>query len=469
MKRNVCVFMSMFLVMPLTALAGQVVLFLGDGMGVTTVTAGRILAGQKLGLQGEEHRLSFESFDNVALIKTYNTDMQVPDSAGTMSAIVTGKKTRFGVLSVNSGIARGNCAQSLSGALPTLLELAEEAGFATGIVTTARITHATPAANYAHGPERDWEDDSMVPPKAMAEGCKDIARQLVEFGVGDGIDVILGGGRANFLPASEADPEYPEVMGRRKDGRNLITEWLAVRNNSKSVQRQFVWKAETFAGLETKGQVFGLFEPSHMQFDADRSQDRAGEPSLAEMTSFAIKMLQGRSRNFFLVVEAGRIDHGHHAGNAYRALHDVLALDAAVAVANAALNPKKSLVLVTADHSHTLTFAGYPPRGNPILGKVPVIAGGGEGGAPTYEYPTLGYANGPGAIPDYTTPDYTTVDTQSPNFRQPATLPMPAETHGGDDVAAYARGVAGELVHGVMEQNELHRALYKALFGKAER
>lgn len=464
MKRNVYVFLLMLWVIPMTASAGQVVLFLGDGMGVTTVTAGRILAGQKLGLQGEEHRLSFESFDNVALIKTYNTDMQVPDSAGTMSAIVTGKKTRFGVLSVNSGVERGNCAQSLSGALPTLMELAEEAGFATGIVTTTRITHATPAANYAHVPERDWEDDSMVPPEATKAGCKDIARQLVEFGVGDGIDVILGGGRANFLPAGEADPEYPDVMGRRKDGRNLITEWQTLGGNSKAGPRRFVWKAETFAALGTKGQVLGLFEPSHMQFDADRSKDRAGEPSLAEMTSFAIKTLQGRSRNFFLVVEAGRIDHGHHAGNAYRALHDVIALDAAVAVASSALNPKRSLVLVTADHSHTLTFAGYPPRGNPILGKVPVMPGGGEGGAPTYEYPTLGYANGPGAIPDYTT-----VDTQSPNFRQPATLPMLAETHGGDDVAAYARGVAGELVRGVMEQNELYRALHKALFGKAQR
>ena len=464
MKRNVCVCMLGLLLNPLTASAGQVVLFLGDGMGVTTVTAGRILAGQKLGLQGEEHQLSFESFDNVALIKTYNTDMQVPDSAGTMTAIVTGQKTRFGVLSVNRDVARGNCAQSLTSTLPTLLELAEKAGFATGGVTTTRITHATPAANFAHVPELDWEDDSMVPPDATTAGCKDIARQLVEFGVGDGIDVILGGGRANFLPAGVADPEYPEVTGRRQDGRNLITEWLALGNNSKGLLRQYVWKAESFAALETKGQILGLFEPSHMQFDADRAKDRAGEPSLAEMTAFAIKMLQGRSRNFFLVVEAGRIDHGHHAGNAYRALHDVLALDAAVAVANAALNPKKSLVLVTADHSHTLTFAGYPPRGNPILGKVPVIPGAGVGGAPTYEYPTLGYANGPGAIPDYTT-----VDTQSPNFRQPATLPMLAETHGGDDVAAYARGVASELVHGVMEQNELYGALYKALFGKSAR
>ncbi len=462
--KNLFMVMLTLLFMPALGWSGQVVLFLGDGMGVTTVTAGRILAGQKLGKQGEEHQLSFEDYDNVALIKTYNTDMQVADSAGTMSAIVTGQKTRFGVLSVKSSVERGNCAQSLSGSVPTLLEQAETAGFATGVVTTTRITHATPAATYAHVPERDWEDDSMLPPAAIEAGCKDIAQSLIEFAIGDGIDVIFGGGRANFLPTGETDPEYPEIKGRRNDGRNLIKEWLEQNQSPKAIERRFVWNTESFAALGTKGQVLGLFEPSHMQFDADRARDRAGEPSLAEMTDHAIRSLQAKSRNFFLVVEGGRIDHGHHAGNAYRALHDLLAFDAAVAVANKALDPRRSLVLVTADHSHTLTLAGYPPRGNPILGKVPVIPGGGEGGAPTYTYPTLGYANGPGALPNYTT-----VDTLSPDYRQPATLPMLAETHGGEDVAAYARGVAGDLVHGVMEQNELHRALYKALFGKAPR
>jgi alkaline phosphatase len=442
--------------------AGQVVLFVGDGMGVTTVSAGRILAGQSQGKPGEEHALSFEKFGHVALIKTYNTDMQVPDSAGTMSAIMTGEKTRFGVLSVDSSVERRNCKQALEGVLPTLLEAAEQAGYATGIVTTTRVTHATPAAAYAHTPERDWEDDAAMPADALAAGCRDLARQFVEFPFGDGVDVLLGGGRANFLPEAVIDPEHQELKGRRKDGRHLIDEWLGRRPD-----RQFVWNKSGMDALTGEGQVLGLFEPSHMNWEVDRGKDVGGEPSLAEMTQFALDRLAARNRNFLLIVEGGRIDHGHHAGSAHKALHDVIALDAAVAVAAERVHIRKGLVLVTADHSHTLTFAGYPPRGNPILGKVPVIAGGGEGGAPTYTYPTLAYANGPGVVAPL--PDYAQVDTEDPAFRQPAIFPMMSETHGGEDVAAYARGKGADDVRGVMEQNTLYDVLHRGLFGRAPR
>jgi alkaline phosphatase len=452
----------MMMLCPALASAGQVVLFIGDGMGITTVATGRILAGQQSGKTGEEHELSFEQFDNVALVKTYNTDMQVPDSAGTMTAIVTGHKTRFGVLSVGPEVERGNCAQSLQHTLPTLVEQAEAAGYATGIVTTTRVTHATPAAAYGHSPERDWEDDAAMPQEAVAAGCRDLARQFVEFPAGDGIDVLLGGGRANFLPESATDPEYPTLKGRRKDGRNLIDVWLAGREG-----RSFAWNLAGFEALSGEGQVLGLFEHSHMQWEVDRSKDGAGEPSLAQMTAFALDRLAARKRNFLLIVEGGRIDHGHHAGSAHKALNDLVALDAAVEVAVKRIHPRRGLVLVTADHSHTLSFAGYPPRGNPILGKVPVVPGGGEGGAPTYTYPTLSYANGPGAVSP--PPDYADIDTTGPAFRQPAIFPMMSETHGGEDVAAYARGAGARGVHGVMEQNELHAVLYRGLFGRSPR
>ena len=129
------------------------ILFLGDGMGVSTVTAARIFAGQQQGGSGEEYVLPFETFPNVALVKTYNTDSQVADSAGTMSAIMTGEKTRIGVIGVAASVPQNDCASALQNALPTLLEDAEDEGLATGIISTARITHATPAATYAHSPE----------------------------------------------------------------------------------------------------------------------------------------------------------------------------------------------------------------------------------------------------------------------------------------------------------------------------
>ena len=102
-----------------------------------------------------------------------------------------------------------------------------------------------------------------------------------------------------------------------------------------------------------------------MQFEADRAQDPGKEPSLAEMTAFAMDRLSQKGTGYVLVVEAGRIDHAHHAGNAYRAMEDTVALDEAVALAVTKSEESETLILVTADHSHTLTFAGYPTRGNP--------------------------------------------------------------------------------------------------------
>lgn len=439
----------------------NVILFLGDGMGVSTVTAARIFAGQLKGDSGEENLLSFETFPHVALIKTYNTDRQVPDSAGTMSAIVTGEKTRAGVLSIAASVPRGDCAQALTHELPTLLELAEQRGLATGIVSTARITHATPAATYSHGPERDWEDDGTLPQAAKIAGCRDIARQLVEFPYGNGPEVILGGGRQHFLPKEQSDPEYPGKSGIRGDGANLIDVWLAA-----GTDRTYVWNNTQFSALSAAddGQLLGLFEPSHMQFEADRPQDPGTEPTLLQMTRFAIERLQHNDRGFFLMVEAGRIDHGHHAGNAYRALTDTVAFADAISEALRLTSPGDTLILVTADHSHTLTIGGmYPERGNPILGKA-AIDGKWLTDSTGKPYTTLSYANGPGYRKER--PDLTDVDTQAKDYRQVAAIPIFMETHAGEDVAAYAFGVNAEALHGVMEQNELYAILYTALFGQ---
>ena len=438
----------------------SVILFVGDGMGVSTITAARIYAGQKAGLPGEAHSLHFEELPNLALIKTYNTDLQVPDSAGTMTAMVTGVKTRAGVLSVPPSVTRGNCPASLDAPLPTLLEEAEALGLRTGLVSTARITHATPAANFAHAPDRNWEDDAGMPPAARRAGCRDIARQFAEFAGGDGIDVTLGGGRANFLPEGTADPESGKPVGRRKDGRDLTAEWVAAGE-----QRRLIWDRSGLAAAMSEAvpgetQLLGLFEPSHMQFEADRDED--AEPSLAEMTVAAIDLLSTNNADgYYLVVEGGRIDHAHHAGNAYRALEDTLAFDAAVAAALERVDLENTLIIVTADHSHTLTISGYPARGNPILGKVRLPTGALMRDANGRPYTTLGYANGPGAEAGR---NLTDVDTEAKDFLQPATVPMAAETHAGEDVAAFAIGPQAEAVRGVMDQNELHSVMQAVLF-----
>src|SRR5690606_9617177 len=147
------------------AMAGRaknVILFLGDGMSLTTVAAARIFEGQRNGRPGEENLLSWERFPHTAFSKTYNTDAQTPDSAGTMTAITTGVKTHMGAIGVSAG-KRNDCADSLGKHRLTWLQLADAAGMATGIVSTARLTHATPAATWAHSPDRNWEHDAAMP------------------------------------------------------------------------------------------------------------------------------------------------------------------------------------------------------------------------------------------------------------------------------------------------------------------
>jgi alkaline phosphatase len=198
-----------------------------------------------------------------------------------------------------------------------------------------------------------------------------------------------------------------------------------------------------------------------MLFEADRLSDVAGEPSLSEMTEFAVKMLNHKNdKGFFLLVEAGRIDHGHHFGNAYRALTDTVELSTAVAKAASLVDLKETLIIVTADHSHTLTISGYQARGNPILGLA--RAGGHDVPDATGKpYTTLSYANGPGYQKEI--PDLNQVDTSANDYKQLSTRPMYMETHAGEDVAAYATGLNSELVRGTMEQNELFYVMRKAL------
>ena len=463
------------------AAAKNVIFFLGDGMGISTVTAARIFAGQQQGLAGEEYDLAFDKFDNVALIKTYNTDAQVADSAGTITAIMTGQKTRIGVIGINANAERDNCHAALKARLTSLAELAEDKGLRTGIVSTARITHATPAGAYAHTANRNWEDSSSLPEAARDAGCQDIALQLIETNHGDGPDVIFGGGRAQFFPISQADPEYKEWGGKRNDGRNLVEEWLA-----RSTHRKYVWNRKDFLDLGNEGssleapprQWLGLFEPSHMKFEADRSKDRAGEPSLLEMTKVALAEMQKSEDGYFLLIEAGRIDHAHHAGNAYRALVDTVMLSDSVQWVVDNANLRETLVLVTADHSHTMTINGYPRRGNPILGLVELPAEGNLGGddsatekaakrefakdATGLPYTTLSYANGGGYKKRRL--DLSKIDTEDVDYQQLATVPMYSETHAGEDVAAYAIGLNAVKVRGVMEQNELYYVMHGALF-----
>lgn len=440
---------------PNTNKAKNIILFVGDGMSVPTITAARILDGQKKGVDGESNKLAFEQFPYAALSKTYTVDSQVADSAPTATAMVSGVKSVNGTLGVTQAIKYKDCSTVKGSEVTTIFEQAERAGLSTGIVSTARITHATPAATYAKTANRDIENDSQIK-EANDQGCKDIAAQLIDWPAGNGFEVILGGGRSNFMLDSQADPEAADKMGARKDGRDLVKEWQAKYNDG-----AYVWNKAEFEAIDPAktGHLFGLFERSHMQFEADRvAKDKGGEPSLAEMATKAIDVLDNNNDGYVLLVEAGRIDHGHHAGNASRALQDTIALSDAVKATLEKVNPEETLVIVTADHSHVFGIAGYPNRNNPILG----VAGTADDKKP---YTTLGYLNGPGAVKEgEARQDVTNVDTQDVDYLQQALVPLgESETHAGDDVAILGQGPWAHLFQGIVEQNMIYHVMAKAM------
>ncbi|XP_058456496.1 alkaline phosphatase 4-like [Malaya genurostris] len=457
--------------------AKNVIIFVGDGMGVSTLSTGRIFKGQMAGRSGEEESLTFDHFPYTGFAKTYNTDRQVPDSAGTATALFTGVKTKYGVIGVDYTVTETN---ELSASVSNIMEWAQMAGKRTGIVTTTRVTHATPAATYAHSFNRNWECNIKIPDN-LRNKTKDIARQLVENAPGNKLNVILGGGR------SELGVSMPDLMNtdnkingsmdkpcNRTDGRNLVNTWL---EDKKGLPAAFVMNTSQLLSTDVDeiDYLLGLFANEHMSYDRLRDKTGGGEPSLSDMTEKAIRVLKRKHSNgFVLMVEGGRIDHGHHQNIPRLALSELVELDRAVERALGLIDLEDTLVIVTADHSHAMTFNGYPDRGNDILGF---------GNRPDkLPYETISYANGPGfryhrandnpEVPKHhgTWIPVETMDRSAISYRHLSALPLDDETHGGEDVAVFAAGPGSGLVRGTFEQNYIAYVMsYAGCMGPAKR
>lgn len=309
-----------------------VILFVGDGMGPEHVRAGGMY------LSGSEGTLSFESFPARAMVRTAGASPGPVDSAAAATAIATGRKVYNGVVSLR---LPGDGAP-----LVTMLEGFKSMGWATGLVTTTFVTHATPAAFGAHVADRhDYP--------SIASG----------YLTGSRPDVIFGG--ALHLTRRQA----------REAGYAVV---------------------EDLAGLlalkrDSARPVCGLFARGHMPYELDRGQ---GVPTLSEMTAAALDILAGDPEGFFLMVEGGRIDHASHAGDISRAVAEVAefsrAVETAVEWAEKNNGKGKTLIVVTADHE---------------TGGLRVIEGRGPGKAPLASWGSKGhttvnvplYARGPGA------------------------------------------------------------------------
>ncbi|XP_043279539.1 alkaline phosphatase, tissue-nonspecific isozyme-like [Venturia canescens] len=431
--------------------AKNVILFVGDGMSPDTITASRIYRGY------ETSYLAWEKFPHVGLLKTYNTNKQVPDSASTATALFSGVKTNYKVAGVDANVQLNDCEASLveSHRVQSIIAWAQEAGKDTGFVTTTRVTHATPAPLYAHTPNRGWECEAKMPKSAKM--CKDIARQLVEDSPGKNIKVIMGGGRQvmkSNASATQFDP-IDSWACYSTDGRDLIAAW-AEDKSARKMSHQVVQNNEELSKVDYEKVEFllGIFANGHIKMDWEREKGPLGQPSLEDMTLAAIKILSKSPKGFVLVVEGGLIDFAHHRGHAAQALRETVRLSDAINATLNFINTMETLVIVTSDHTHSMNFNGYPERGSSILG---IAQSSKHDGIP---FTSLTYSiGGPNNLAytmnngKPTRKDPSLENTADYRYSQQAAVISDEAHHGGGDVIVYAKGPWAHLFHTTHEQN----------------
>jgi len=425
--------------------AKNVIVMIGDGMSLGTAVAGRIKTGQDLKGTGEEYMTSLDTMPFTGLAKTYSVDNQVPDSAATATAILTGVKTDSGRLGVDA--RADNCWRSQYYRVKTALHLAIEQGKSVGVVTNTRVQHATPAAAYAHAPTRFWYGDGDLSSAQKKGGCKDISQQL--FDLRHHIQVVMGGGRLHMVPNTEVIPGSSR-KGKRRDGQNLMKMWE--KEMSKQNGRLVIDKA----GLESvdpksTDYLMGLFSDTEMSFHGTRFS--ANQPSLESMTEKAIQILSKNPKGYFLLVENGMIDKGHHQGRAPFAISEFQAYDRAVKRAKDMTSSDETLLVATADHGHVFTMGGLAKRGNPILGAANNLA------SDKQRYTIITYGNGPG----YSTSRVTSSFVHNLKYyKAKAAVPLAYESHSAEDTVIYASGPHAHLLTGVHEQNYIGHVLFYA-------
>jgi len=269
----------------------NIILMIGDGMGVSHVTAAKIEGGS----------LNMERLPVGGFVTTHADGSLVTDSAASGTAFATGEKTYNGAISVSSSHEP----------LATVLERAEERGMATGLVVTCSVTHATPAVFAAHVGDRSMDSA--------------IAKQMASSGV----DVLFGGGRSFFLPK--------EQSGARDDREDLL----------KALRRRMpvALSASEFRKLGEVDAAAALLASEHPPPVGTR------DPPLSELTEKALEILSRDEDGFFLMVEGSQIDWAGHENDHEWLVAETLDFDRAVGIVmDFAEEHGRTLVIVTADH-----------------------------------------------------------------------------------------------------------------------
>ncbi len=374
-----------------------IILFLGDGLTPTNLTAARLYQN------GADHRLTAESLPNVALLSNHASDFAVPDAPAAASAIATGVKVN------NRSIAT-----SPEGAeLRSILDLARSSGRATAIVTNGSLTDAGCAAFYAHA--------------SSSDEVENIATQFFNAQ----IDVALGGGLENFTPEGKG--------GRRKDGRDLMLEF---RQKGREVVRT-KGELENAANFRASSLV-GFFSNANFAFS---DQTGTQQPSLADMVRRAIEMLQFNRGGYFLLVDAELISRASEQNDGEHVLVETLALDEALGTAMKYAG-EKSLVIATGKHSiGGMSLNGYPLRqdhGVALIGTNP------------FGYPSITWATGPnGANRQPPLINSEAAASPPPPGKQPAAFYAPVAIQNAEDVIAVGTGPGSEALKGFQDNTVL--------------
>lgn len=290
--------------------------FIGDGLGSSQRQVAEYYMQEVTGDKG--YRLFMNSMPAVGINTTYSADTLVTDSAAAGTALATGYKTNNGMISV---LPDGTSVKSL-------MELAEEQGWVTGIVTSTRLTHATPAVFASHNKSRDNENE--------------IAAEMSESGV----EYIAGGGYRHFVGKDGS------LKSKRKDNRDLVKELEAkgYRTFVGEKNQPSFFRSYTPDGAE---KIFAAFSYSHTPYEVDRLYGMmSATPSLAEMTEKGIDVLTKHEKPFFMMVEGGRIDHACHANDVLGSILDTVVFDQAIgeAIEFYVKHPDETLIVVVGDH-----------------------------------------------------------------------------------------------------------------------
>ncbi len=298
-----------------------VIVFIGDGFGPNQYA---LLQDYREILQGEPSPMQDFS-ENEALLGLLDTSpvgTVVTDSAASATAMACGVSTLNGRVGMDAG----------GKSLETALERARKNGWATGLVTSTRMTHATPACYAAHVPSRGME---VV-----------IAQQMIDSGV----DLMLGGGARFFVKAGTKQGDVLEGIHRPNEEGSSDNDLVTYAREVGKMT--VVGTMDGMYGAPSSGRILGLFSKSHLPYEIDREElGLETVPTLGEMVDFAINRLSARG-NFFLMVEGGRIDHAGHANDAATMVKESVAFDDAFGVAldYYRTRPETTSLMVTADH-----------------------------------------------------------------------------------------------------------------------